>query len=207
MLELAESAASRGIHVLVAAAAGAAHLPGMLAAVTPIQVIDVPVATTHLDGLESLYSRAQMSDGCPAGTMGVNNSTNAALQAIRGLDSSHPEYIQRSVSPDEKAILALTFIGAIVGVLGIFWALLIPAAVAEEVVEEGAEIAAEVESVAAEAESEAEGLVQQAAGRVAEGLSSPKAVPGQGAAIYGSIPGALITGASSAWSKIVANNA
>ena len=117
------------------------------------------------------------------------------------------DFIQQHVSPTEKAILALTFIGAIVGVLGVFWTLLIPAAVVEEVVEEAAEIAAEVETVAAEAETEASGLVAQAAGRVADGLSSPKAVPGQGAAIYGSIPGALITGSASAWSKIVANNA
>lgn len=113
-------------------------------------------------------------------------------------------FIKVTEPPTEKAILALTFIGALVGVIGIFWTLLIPAAVVEEVAAEAAEIASEVESVAAAAEVEAN-VVAQAAGRVAEGLSSPKKVPSQGAAIYGSIPGALITGAASTWSKIVAN--
>lgn len=116
------------------------------------------------------------------------------------------DFIQQTVSPDEKAILALTFIGAIVGVMGIFWTLLVPAAVVEEIAEEAAEIASEVESVVAEATEEGNAIVQ-AAGRVAEGLASPKAVPGQGAAIYGSIPGALITGSASTWSKIVADSA
>ena len=116
-------------------------------------------------------------------------------------------FIQNTVSPSEKAILALTFIGAIVGVLGVFWTLLIPAAVVEEVAAEAAEIASEVESVAAEAETEADNLVAQAAGRVAEGLSSPKKVPSQGAAVYGSIPGSLITGSASSWSKIVSDSA
>ena len=116
-------------------------------------------------------------------------------------------FIQNKESPTEKAILALTFIGAIVGVIGIFWTLLIPAAVVEEVAEEAVEIASEVESVAAEAEAEADNLVAQAAGRVAEGLSSPKQVPSQGAAVYGSIPGALITGSASSWRTIVADHA
>ena len=103
--------------------------------------------------------------------------------------------------------MALTFIGAIVGVLGIFWTLLIPAAVVEEVAVEAAEIASEVASVASEAEIEADNLVAQAAGRVADGLSNPKKVPSQGAAIYGSIPGALITGSASSWRNIVGDTA
>lgn len=131
------------------------------------------------------------------------------------------DFIKTSVSPTEKAILALTFIGALVGVLGVFWTLLIPAAVVEEVAAEADAIAVEAGEVAAEAEvaaesaegavgevvSEAEGLAAQAVGRLAEGIASPKAVPGQGAAVYGSIPGALITGSASSWSKIVANSA
>ena len=88
-----------------------------------------------------------------------------------------------------------------------FWTLLIPAAVVEEVAEEAAEIASEVESVASEAEMEADNLVAQAAGRVAEGLSSPKQVPSQGAAVYGSIPGSLITGSASSWRTIVGDHA
>lgn len=131
------------------------------------------------------------------------------------------DFIKDSESPSEKAILALTFIGAIVGVLGVFWTLLIPATVVEEVEAEAEAIAVEAEEVAAEAEvtaeeaegavdgavTSAEGLAAQAVGRLAEGIASPKAVPGQGAAVYGSIPGALITGSASSWSKIVANNA
>ena len=88
-----------------------------------------------------------------------------------------------------------------------FWTLLIPAAVVEEVAVEAAEIASEVESVASEAEVEAENLVSQAAGRVADGLSSPKKAPSQAAAVYGSIPGALITGSASSWRTIVGNSA
>lgn len=121
------------------------------------------------------------------------------------------DFIEESVSPTEKAILALTFIGAIVGVVGIFWTLLIPAAVVEEIEEVAAEIGEEIEEAVvgstAVAEAEAEGLGTAAINRLGEGLTSPKAAPGQGAAIYGSIPGALITGSASTWSKIVANDA
>lgn len=121
------------------------------------------------------------------------------------------DFIEESVSPSEKAILALTFIGAIVGVIGIFWTLLIPAAVVEEIVAEatelGVEIGAAVGGSGEVAETDAENLAAVAISRVGEGLSSPKAAPGQGAAIYGSIPGALITGSASVWSKIVANDA
>ncbi|KAL9126160.1 MAG: hypothetical protein Q9175_007960 [Cornicularia normoerica] len=110
------------------------------------------------------------------------------------------DFIQNTVSPSENGILALTFIGAIVGVLGVFWTLLIPGAVIAEV---AAEIAVE-ETIVVEEEV---GAVAQIAAHIPPGLASPKAVPAQGAAIYGSIPGALITGSASAWSKIVANKA
>lgn len=91
--------------------------------------------------------------------------------------------------------------------MGIFWTLLIPAAAVEEIVEEAASIASDIESAVVAATGDAEGLAAQAIGRVATGLKNPAAVPGQGAAVYGSIPGALVTASASIWSKIVANSA
>ena len=73
----------RGVKVIIAGAGGAAHLPGMVAALTPLPVIGVPVMTKTLKGLDSLLSIAQMPRGVPVATMAVDNSTNAALLAIR----------------------------------------------------------------------------------------------------------------------------
>jgi len=94
MVELSRSAASRGIRVLIAGAGGAAHLPGMLASETTVPVIGVPVKATHLDGQDSLLSVVQMPRGCPVATVGINNSTNAALLAIKILGSSDSGYRQ-----------------------------------------------------------------------------------------------------------------
>ncbi|KAH6673929.1 hypothetical protein F5X68DRAFT_270580 [Plectosphaerella plurivora] len=92
MSELAEAAAGRGIRVLIAAAGGAAALPGMLASETPIPVIGVPVRATHLDGQDSLLSIVQMPRGCPVATVGINNSTNAGLLAVRILGTGDAKY-------------------------------------------------------------------------------------------------------------------
>lgn len=94
MSELAKSAAARGIRVLIAAAGGAAALPGMLASETPVPVIGVPVKATHLDGKDSLLSIVQMPRGCPVATVGINNSTNAALLAVRILGTGDAKYQQ-----------------------------------------------------------------------------------------------------------------
>ncbi|KAJ9139473.1 AIRC-domain-containing protein [Pleurostoma richardsiae] len=94
MSELAKSAASRGIRVLIAAAGGAAALPGMLASETTVPVIGVPVKATHLDGQDSLLSIVQMPRGCPVATVGINNSTNAGMLAVRILGSSDAGYRQ-----------------------------------------------------------------------------------------------------------------
>ncbi|KAI1386222.1 phosphoribosylaminoimidazole carboxylase [Hypoxylon trugodes] len=94
MSELAKSAADRGIRVLIAAAGGAAALPGMLASETPIPVIGVPVKATHLDGNDSLLSIVQMPRGCPVATVGINNSTNAAMLAVRILGTGDAKYRQ-----------------------------------------------------------------------------------------------------------------
>ncbi|KAL8733479.1 MAG: hypothetical protein Q9166_002106 [cf. Caloplaca sp. 2 TL-2023] len=92
MARVAKQAASRGIKVIIAAAGGAAHLPGMIAAYTPLPVIGVPVKASQLDGLDSLLSIVQMPKGVPVATVAINNSTNAALEAIRILGASMPEY-------------------------------------------------------------------------------------------------------------------
>ncbi|KAL2180492.1 uncharacterized protein P884DRAFT_267247 [Thermothelomyces heterothallicus CBS 202.75] len=92
MMRVADEAAGRGIKVIIAAAGGAAHLPGMLSSETPLPVIGVPVKATHLDGIDSLLSIVQMPRGVPTATVGINNSTNAALLAIRILGSFMPEY-------------------------------------------------------------------------------------------------------------------
>ncbi|KAI4219574.1 MAG: hypothetical protein L6R36_008230 [Xanthoria steineri] len=83
MGEVAAKAASQGIKVIIAAAGGAAHLPGMVASHTVLPVIGVPVKATHLDGHDSLLSIVQMPKGVPVATVGINNSVNAALLAIR----------------------------------------------------------------------------------------------------------------------------
>ncbi|KAK3393638.1 hypothetical protein B0H63DRAFT_516815 [Podospora didyma] len=92
MMRVADEAAGKGIKVIIAAAGGAAHLPGMLSSETPLPVIGVPIKATHLDGIDSLLSIVQMPRGVPTATVGINNSTNAALLAIRILGSFMPEY-------------------------------------------------------------------------------------------------------------------
>ncbi len=83
MLEYGATAADRGLRVLIAGAGGAAHLPGMLASVTPLPVIGVPVPLKQLDGLDSLLSIVQMPAGVPVATVSVAGSTNAGLLAVR----------------------------------------------------------------------------------------------------------------------------
>lgn len=80
----------RGIKVIIAGAGGAAHLPGMIASLTPLPVIGVPIMTKSLNGLDSLLSIAQMPKGVPVATVAIDNATNAALLAIRILAVSNP---------------------------------------------------------------------------------------------------------------------
>ena len=97
MLDYAKSAADRGLLVLIAAAGGAAHLPGMLASDTPLPVVGVPVKASSLDGLDSLCSIVQMPRGIPVGTVGIGNSVNGALLAARIVGSVHPWVRERVV--------------------------------------------------------------------------------------------------------------
>jgi len=97
MLDYGTGAADRGLRVLIAGAGGAAHLPGMLASVTPLPVIGVPVPLRHLDGLDSLLSIVQMPAGVPVATVGVGNARNAGLLAARILAASDEALRQRMV--------------------------------------------------------------------------------------------------------------
>src|SRR5699024_10072955 len=83
MLTYGKNAHTRGIEVIIAGAGGAAHLPGMLAAVTPLPVIGVPVALRYLDGMDSLLSIVQMPAGVPVATVSIGNARNAGLLAVR----------------------------------------------------------------------------------------------------------------------------
>ena len=83
MIQYGKDAADRGIQVIIAGAGGAAHLPGMLASVTILPVIGVPVRTSALSGMDSLLSIVQMPRGVPVATVAVDNATNAALLAAR----------------------------------------------------------------------------------------------------------------------------
>jgi 5-(carboxyamino)imidazole ribonucleotide mutase len=85
MLDYARNARTRGLKVLIAGAGGAAHLPGMLAAMTTLPVIGVPVALARLDGMDSLLSIVQMPRGVPVATVAINGAVNAGLLALRVL--------------------------------------------------------------------------------------------------------------------------
>ncbi len=95
MVEYAQSAHSRGIKVIIAGAGGAAHLPGMVAALTLMPVIGVPVPSRHLQGLDSLYSIVQMPAGIPVATVAIGNAKNAGLLAIQILATSQPELFEK----------------------------------------------------------------------------------------------------------------
>jgi 5-(carboxyamino)imidazole ribonucleotide mutase len=88
MIRYGTDAAGRGLRVLIAGAGGAAHLPGMLASVTPLPVIGVPVPLAHLDGLDSLLSIVSMPAGVPVATVAVDGARNAGLLAVRILAAS-----------------------------------------------------------------------------------------------------------------------
>src|SRR5450631_4061351 len=95
MLDYGSSAADRGLRVIVAGAGGAAHLPGMLASVTTLPVIGVPVPLDNLDGLDSLLSIVQMPSGVPVATVAVGGARNAGLLAVRILATADPDLRHR----------------------------------------------------------------------------------------------------------------
>ena len=90
MVDYAESAADRGLQAIIAGAGGAAHLPGMVASLTTLPVIGVPVPLKHLDGMDSLLSIVQMPAGIPVATVSIGGARNAGLLAVRVLGASDP---------------------------------------------------------------------------------------------------------------------
>lgn len=95
MLAYGREAHGRGLEVVIAGAGGAAHLPGMLAAVTPLPVIGVPVPLKHLDGMDSLLSIVQMPAGVPVATVSIGGARNAGLLAVRILAAGDPDLTER----------------------------------------------------------------------------------------------------------------
>src|SRR3982750_2651338 len=90
MVDYASSAADRGLRVIITGAGGAAHLPGMVAALTPLPVIGVPGPLKHLDGMDSLLSIVQMPAGVPVATVSIGGARNAGLLAVRILGAADP---------------------------------------------------------------------------------------------------------------------
>ncbi|BCX12731.1 MAG: N5-carboxyaminoimidazole ribonucleotide mutase [Thermosynechococcus sp.] len=98
MVEFAQNAHQRGLKVIIAGAGGAAHLPGMIASLTPLPVIGVPVPSRHLQGLDSLYSIVQMPAGIPVATVAIGNAQNAGLLAVQLLASHDPELLKQVIA-------------------------------------------------------------------------------------------------------------
>jgi 5-(carboxyamino)imidazole ribonucleotide mutase len=98
MVAYGRDAHTRGLKVIIAGAGGAAHLPGMLAALTPLPVVCVPVPLKYLDGMDSLLSIVQMPAGVPVATVAIGNARNAGLLAVRILAASDPELTEKMVA-------------------------------------------------------------------------------------------------------------
>ncbi|MUH01486.1 5-(carboxyamino)imidazole ribonucleotide mutase [Scytonema sp. UIC 10036] len=95
MVEYAKSAHQRGLKVIIAGAGGAAHLPGMVASLTPLPVIGVPVPSRHLQGVDSLYSIVQMPAGIPVATVAIGGAQNAGLLAVQILATHQPQLLEQ----------------------------------------------------------------------------------------------------------------
>ncbi len=104
MLEYARTAHTRGLKVIIAGAGGAAHLPGMIAAATPLPVIGVPVPTRHLQGLDSLLSIVQMPGGVPVATVAIGQARNAGLLAVQILAAGDSALLQRVIAYKQTLI-------------------------------------------------------------------------------------------------------
>lgn len=114
LITFGRAAHRRGLKVIIAGAGGAAHLPGMLASLTPLPVIGVPIALRHLDGLDSLASIVQMPAGVPVATVGIENARNAGLLAVRLLGIADPRLVHQMVEFQEALRQSATAKGAVV---------------------------------------------------------------------------------------------
>ena len=101
MLTYAQEAHTRGLKCIIACAGGAAHLPGMVAAATPLPVIGIPRALKDLDGMDSLLSIVQMPGGVPVATVSIGGAKNAGLLAVRILSAGMPELLDKMVAYQE----------------------------------------------------------------------------------------------------------
>ena len=101
MKDYADSAHERGVKVIIAGAGGAAHLPGMVAASTPLPVVGVPVKTSTLNGVDSLLSIVQMPGGVPVGSVAINAADNAALLAVQILGTEDPSLREKMIAYKE----------------------------------------------------------------------------------------------------------
>ena len=111
MVDFAKGARSKGFDVIIAGAGGAAHLPGMVASLTTLPVIGVPVPLAHLDGMDSLLSIVQMPSGVPVATVGIGQARNAGLLALRILsieDSSVAKFLEDFRHEQEEIVLKKT---------------------------------------------------------------------------------------------------
>jgi 5-(carboxyamino)imidazole ribonucleotide mutase len=97
MVQYAQSAHQRGLKVIIAGAGGAAHLPGMVAALTPLPVIGVPVKSRAMQGIDSLYSIVQMPGGIPVATVAIGNAKNAGLLAVQILAIEQTQLLEKVV--------------------------------------------------------------------------------------------------------------
>ncbi|KXG78718.1 N5-carboxyaminoimidazole ribonucleotide mutase [Fervidicola ferrireducens] len=102
MFDYAKNCDKRGIEVIIAGAGGAAHLPGMVASITPLPVIGVPVKTSSLEGMDSLLSIVQMPPGVPVATVAINNAKNAGILAAEILGIKYPEIKKKVAEYKEK---------------------------------------------------------------------------------------------------------
>jgi 5-(carboxyamino)imidazole ribonucleotide mutase len=102
MIDYGRTAADRGLAVIIAGAGGAAHLPGMLAAVTPLPVIGVPVPLKYLDGMDSLLSIVQMPAGVPVAAVAIGNARNAGLLAVRILAAADEDLRRRMIEFQDR---------------------------------------------------------------------------------------------------------
>jgi 5-(carboxyamino)imidazole ribonucleotide mutase len=111
LYSFAKDALSQGIQVIIAGAGGAAHLPGMVASLTTLPVIGVPIPLKQLDGMDSLLSIVQMPSGIPVATVGIGQAKNAGLLALRILSVSHPDvadYLRKFHDSQSAAVAAKT---------------------------------------------------------------------------------------------------
>ncbi|HEX5907985.1 MAG TPA: 5-(carboxyamino)imidazole ribonucleotide mutase [Propionibacteriaceae bacterium] len=114
MINYGRMAHSRGLEVIIAGAGGAAHLPGMLASVTPLPVIGVPVPLKYLDGMDSLLSIVQMPAGVPVATVAIGNARNAGLLAVRILAASDPDLREQMLAFQDQLRQTAEAKGAVV---------------------------------------------------------------------------------------------